>query len=1165
MLTPKPMATLLKVFFHHSKQHPLYIALIFICVVIAAMGLTGTLLISAAAVDSAKQKAALFSHQVRALPGKTLSLADYTQLREQGFINCLAVDNFESSLKRTRNGKSKAVKVRLIGLDTYPLMNNRLRLRQQTPASPLTFNFSSQAIISTAHAKKLGLAGQVKPQIYLTGQPLLVNVVDIPDFSALVSGTQPSIIMPITLLQQLFPAAKQDGLAALLFINQTVAFDKLSAALPGHTKLSAITPRASSAQMGESFAFNLVAMAALMAIVCFFIVANALSMLMAYRAETLHRLHLLGISKRHTLSAIIFELSVLCLVAAVLGTLLGLWLTLSYSDILFTSLSALLRTAFNLSGAPIVSLCGLAVGASLLAMSVAVFPALSNLYATKKSLAMAQHNQRRLWLAFLCLGCSAGLLSFKARISDMAGLALCLLGMGLLVSATMPDLFAVFARKFPSQFALLHWAFNSGKTLAERCSLSACAYFMALATAVGLATMVGSFREATFNWLNQRLAAPAYVYTDTPEALPAFEGIEHVKRVAGTATVDKQPADYATYPTSKRYQKAMVFDTALPSAWADFSSARGIFINQQMAIRRGVSLGDTLRFDNGINTYNLQVAGIFYDYGNPNEQVFIHNTLAGPDNNHRLAINLHAKETNTDWPAYRRLLDTLPIDTQFFRKQQLLELSMATFDRTFVLTDMLSMVALLVAALSFAMTIALLSRHMDREINSLQTLGIPFSRIAGAVVLQFCLLCFVVTLLALPAGILFAKLLISTVNVNAFGWTYPLSLRFSTLITTAGAGWLLMCLVCAWVFYKRAPQVQQIRYAAMLAIFFIGGCSEQESPRLFAGLGNNKGNNNIHFKYEQVEPNRGVVLPQDHAPHEGFQIEWWYLTAVLKDANNQLYPFQFTVFRFNQSGEAKYMVHASLHSATQHWFEERFAEPGLPYTSFHNKPFHFKLDNWSWQASDTSGQPFPAQVNINWWQGPELRAAISPKGPYVHHGEQGISSKTADGSHISYYYSHPTIMIHAELIVDGEPKPLTGQGWYDHEWTSNLVSDDVQGWDWFSLHLENGAKLMAFRMRVSGRAPFFTGSYISQNGQVTTLAPEDFELIPSRETNGVPLEWRLRYPAKTLDMHITPVKESQWNCGVFNYYEGGVQAAGAEPAIGFMELTGYPPPPGTCK
>ena len=128
------------------------------------------------------------------------------------------------------------------------------------------------------------------------------------------------------------------------------------------------------------------------------------------------------------------------------------------------------------------------------------------------------------------------------------------------------------------------------------------------------------------------------------------------------------------------------------------------------------------------------------------------------------------------------------------------------------------------------------------------------------------------------------------------------------------------------------------------------------------------------------------------------------------------------------------------------------------------------------------------------------------------------------------------------------------------------------GWDWFSLHLDDGSKLMAFRMHAStGRSKneknevYTTASYITTEGIKETIdqasisiTPVKYETIKSGETNRtVPTAWQIRIPKKNINATVAAFKKNQWNDSLFPYYEGRVKISGSHLGSGFMELTGY--------
>src|ERR1700732_363569 len=59
----------------------------------------------------------------------------------------------------------------------------------------------------------------------------------------------------------------------------------------------------------------------------------------------------------------------------------------------------------------------------------------------------------------------------------------------------------------------------------------------------------------------------------------------------------------------------------------------------------------------------------------------------------------------------------------------------------------------------------------------------------------------------------------------------------------------------------------------------------------FAGLGSDARG------FAAVVPETLLVFPEDFGAHPSFRIEWWYLTANLKDASGASYGAQWTLFR----------------------------------------------------------------------------------------------------------------------------------------------------------------------------------------------------------------------------------------------------------------------------
>ena len=357
---------------------------------------------------------------------------------------------------------------------------------------------------------------------------------------------------------------------------------------------------------------------------------------------------------------------------------------------------------------------------------------------------------------------------------------------------------------------------------------------------------------------------------------------------------------------------------------------------------------------------------------------------------------------------------------------------------------------------------------------------------------------------------------------------------------------------------------------------------------------------------KKADPDYRMIFPQDHGTHDQFDIEWWYLTANLQDEAGDPYGLQWTLFRFknprpsssqaeanNSSSSLKnspvtlnestvsldkkwhndqiYMAHASIHSLDTHWFSEKFARGGVGNAGLTALPLNLFIDDWQWLNSDGDTGLFPSTLTFSATDTSKPNAeasatfTLNQTGPLVQHGDNGFSVKSNSG-HASHYYSAPFISIEGELTqaidtVTTAPIKLKGQAWFDQEWTSQLLDTGTQGWDWLSLHLDDGNKIMAFRMRLKNQDDYVTGSYITSTGEQITLQPGDLTLQPVsvKKVDGrqLPLIWKLIIPSKKIDLTISTLKDKQWNNAAVPYYEGMVKIEGSHGGVGFLELTGY--------
>ncbi len=349
--------------------------------------------------------------------------------------------------------------------------------------------------------------------------------------------------------------------------------------------------------------------------------------------------------------------------------------------------------------------------------------------------------------------------------------------------------------------------------------------------------------------------------------------------------------------------------------------------------------------------------------------------------------------------------------------------------------------------------------------------------------------------------------------------------------------------------------------AAMLvtALVLIGGRGLAGG---FAGLGEEAAG------FAPVVPGRTFAFPRDFGPHPDFRIEWWYVTANLSDAAGTAYGVQWTLFRQALApGEERdgfasqqvWMGHAAVTAAGTHRFSETLARGGIGQAGVTAVPFKAWIDDWSFAEADGAEGLAAATLSAS-GRDFSYALALENRHPPVLQGDHGFSRKSERGQ-ASYYYSQPFFEASGTLTIEGRSVHVTGQAWMDREWSSQPLAADQKGWDWFSLHLSGGEKLMLFQLRSETGAPFRSGSWIDADGSVTALTGDDIVLTPG-ETHEVagrrlPVSWTVEVKSRGLRITTAPLNPESWMGTVFPYWEGPITFHGSHTGVGYLEMTGY--------
>src|SRR5690606_35182827 len=159
------------------------------------------------------------------------------------------------------------------------------------------------------------------------------------------------------------------------------------------------------------------------------------------------------------------------------------------------------------------------------------------------------------------------------------------------------------------------------------------------------------------------------------------------------------------------------------------------------------------------------------------------------------------------------------------------------------------------------------------------------------------------------------------------------------------------------------------------------------------------------------------------------------------------------------------------------------------------------------------------------------RLALTQAGPFVPQGDNGYSVKSETGQ-ASHYFSQPFFDAEGAVDFGAGEIAVAGRAWLDREWSSQPLAPGQRGRDWLSLHLDDGAKLMAFALRSDDAPAFHSGTWIAADGTPEPLTGGQIEMIPDRAHRvagrRVPVRWRVRVPGRGLDIALTPLNPDCW-------------------------------------
>jgi len=324
----------------------------------------------------------------------------------------------------------------------------------------------------------------------------------------------------------------------------------------------------------------------------------------------------------------------------------------------------------------------------------------------------------------------------------------------------------------------------------------------------------------------------------------------------------------------------------------------------------------------------------------------------------------------------------------------------------------------------------------------------------------------------------------------------------------------------------------------------------------------------------------GLQFPRDFGAHPQSQLEWWYLTGILRGPDGvPRYGYQLTFFRLHGPAPADHpsafaarqllLGHAALSDlqAGRLRHDQRIARQGLGLAEAALEDCRVHIRDWRLART---AQGYQARLDAGSFA---LALRLQTTQPVLLQGQDGVSRKGPGPDQFSHYYSQVQLQTEAQLRLDGKSETLQGRSWLDHEWSDGLLGragpDQAVGWDWLGINLEDGGALTAFRLRRSdGSILWSGGSWRRPDGRSQDFAPAQLTMRPLRHWRSpdsqadYPVDWELHTPLGVLQLRaLIDAQEidARQSTGL-RYWEGAARLLSAEGqtlGLGYLELTGY--------
>jgi len=597
---------------------------------------------------------------------------------------------------------------------------------------------------------------------------------------------------------------------------------RLEAWLPDELKLVESDSRNQSMQqMSDAFHINLTAMSLLALLVATLLIYNTMTLSVIQRRRTLGIYRTLGVSRGEIFNLVLSESLALAVIASAAGLVAGLLLgqllvqlvTRTINDLYFSlHVSAFLIDPWSL-------LKGFSLGIVMTLIS-AFLPAWeanrTEPIAVQQRSALEEQWRSRLpffvtvGLVFLLLGMLLVNREHGSLLEGFAALTMIVMGFCLVI----PSIVVVLSRATilviaPLPYQIVRIAIRGISSGISRTGLAVAALTVAVSVTVGVGIMVGSFRHTVAVWLDQALVGDIYISPTglvSDDALRRVKqqltGVDGIKHVVGSRVLNAE-SEFGPLRLMARtltdVDTGMPMKEAVPGAEQLFLEGQGVLVSEPLAYHRQRGPGDTISLHTSEGPRQFPIVGVYFDYTSSQGMVVMQHELYRHwwSDDSLTGLTVVGKQGVTADKLLSETRRAIGLDLEHFTvisNGEIRQVALSVFDRTFVITDVMRLLAILVAAVSVLSALIALQLERTREFGILRATGMTPGQIRLMIIVQTLLIGLFAGLLAIPLGLLMAEVLIEVINRRAFGWsmqqTLPVDVLIQAMVLALGSAFL---------------------------------------------------------------------------------------------------------------------------------------------------------------------------------------------------------------------------------------------------------------------------------------------------------------------------------------------------------------------------------------